>query len=329
MSNYLYNYNSINNIFLNNGTSSFIGASTINNIDNKYNETPAYYYFDYPLNISNITNKIRYLGDNIDLGNKLSPQIWIYYISKTDVTIPSGATFINVISIGGGGGGTSGSATSRGNGKGGGGGSSGGVSVTLGIPCVSGVNTLNIVVGAGGSGGAAQERNGNPNIGQDGNNSYITYNNKNYCIGQKGSKGTNSELEGIGGIATSTVSTDTFTVNGKTYNYNTRGVDGLGGTGTRVNNRLVGGAGGRTPSLRSIISNDTILFKYNDLYYRTDTNTLTSTNIPSLTNGSGGKGGDSDYDAGGIYGTAGLAGIDGLVMVYYIFTPVDFTTTIS
>lgn len=331
MSNYLYISSSINNIFLNNGINAFNGASKLNDIDNKYNETTAYYYFTYPFNISKISNQITYSSNNDDLGNKMSPQIYIYSSSVNNITIPTGATFINVITIGGGGGGTSGSATSGGDGKGGGGGSSGGVSVTLGIPRVSGVNGLNVIVGAGGAGTNNQTGNGNPLIGTDGAASYITYNGKNYCIGQGGSKGTGSGLQGIGGIATNTVSTDTFNVNNLTYNYNTKGVNGSNGatSGTRINRRLPGGQGGKTPSLRSITSNSTILFNNNILYHRSSDNVLTSTDISSLTNGNGGKGGDSDYDSGGIYGLAGSPGVNGLVIIYYIFTPIQFTASIS
>jgi len=343
MSEYSYKNTPFINIFLNNGTSSAFG-SILNNIVSNYNEKTNNYYFTSPFGIANIANSIDYSSINDDLGNKLSPLLYVYLEGASSITIPTGVTYMNIISIGGGGGGTSGSATSGGNGRGGGGGSSGGISVTLGLPYVSGVNTLSVIIGSGGTAGRAQTGNGNPIIGTDGGDSYITYNSKNYCIAKGGAKGTSNTnpdgtgttpgLWGVGGKAPAVTSTDRFSLNNTTYNYNTRGNDGSSSSTVRNtdgNRRYGGGAGGLTPALTDLTSNSLYLIKNSQLslYYKNSSGNIGVLDLSTLTRGDGGSGGASDYDAGGVYGLAGSPGVNGLVIIYYIFTPILFTPTIT
>ena len=184
---------------------SSIRTNQINNTRYKYNNSTISNYFLKNIfgDCSNAFNCIsNYQINGIDLGRAYLPYVVIYTSSSTNISIPVGATYMNVITIGGNGGQNYES-------KSGGGGASGSISVQY-IICTS-ANTYNIKVGNTISG-----------------NSYISYNSISYCISNGGASGNNANHTAAGTGATETAT------NHYNYGYDISGAGGTDGTGGKT-----------------------------------------------------------------------------------------------
>lgn len=206
--------------FFSNGQSQFslgtdvassIRTSQINNTKYIFNNFTISNYFLKNIfgDCSNAFNCIsNYQINGIDLGKTYLPYVVIYTSSSTNISIPVGATYMNVITIGRGGSGGNNSGS-----KLGGGGASGSISVQY-IICTSVDTSYNVIVGVGGGGG-------------DGN-SYISYNSISYCISNGGARGNNANFTAAGTGATETAT------NHYNYGYDISGAGGTGGVGGKT-----------------------------------------------------------------------------------------------
>lgn len=163
-----------------------------------------------------------------------APQCFVYSTAVTDtaLTVPSGATIVDIVCVGAGGGGGSGKKDAAGVSRsGGGGGAGGGVSIgSFPLSELSSPTTLYVTVGAGGTGGASQTTNTTSgNNGTSGGDSSVKFTNTNASNVFIKANGGNS---GFGGQVTGGTNGSAST--GGAMFQNSAGGGGNNATGTSV-----------------------------------------------------------------------------------------------